>query len=61
MFDLLYELVLYDLLGYTQNSYQVLSHQSIAVVVTTIFMLILVWGIFKIGLFLLTFPFRWLN
>jgi len=58
MIDLMYEVILYDLLGYTVNSYEVIPYHSIALVLTIILSIIFVFGFFKLALFLLTFPFR---
>ena len=62
MFDMLYELVLYDLLQYVpEQSYQLLNHEMLALVITTVLMLVIVYAIFKIAVLLISLPFRWLS
>jgi len=61
MFQLLYDMVLIDLLGYTDNAPEILNIPTVALVLTTILMILAVFTIFKVALALLSLPFKWLS
>jgi len=61
MFQLLYDMVLIDLLGYTDNAPEILNIPTLALVLTTILMILIVFTIFKVALVLLSLPFKWLS
>jgi len=61
MFQLLYDMVLIDLLGYTDNAPDILNIPTLALVLTTILMILIVFTIFKVALVLLSLPFKWLS
>lgn len=58
MFTLVYELVLYDLLGWTSQTNDYLGLEALALAITTVLMVIAVVGLFKIAIYLLSLPFR---
>jgi hypothetical protein len=58
MFTLIYELVLYDFLGWTSQTNEYLNLESLALAITTVLMVIATIGIFKIAVILLSIPFR---
>ena len=61
MFQLLYDMVLIDLLGYTDNAPEILNIPTLALVLTTILMILIIFTIFKVALVLLSLPFKWLS
>jgi hypothetical protein len=61
MFQLLYDMVLIDLLGYTDTAPEILNIPTLALVLTTILMILAVFTIFKVALALLSLPFKWLS
>ena len=61
MFQLLYDMVLIDLLGYTDTAPEILNIPTVALVLTTILMILAVFTIFKVALALLSLPFKWLS
>jgi hypothetical protein len=61
MFQLLYDMVLIDLLGYTDTAPEILNIPTLALVLTTILMILIVFTIFKVALVLLSLPFKWLS
>jgi hypothetical protein len=54
-------MVLIDLLGYTDNAPEILNIPTLALVLTTILMILAVFTIFKVALALLSLPFKWLS
>ena len=61
MFQLLYDMVLIDLLGYTDTAPEILNIPTLALVLTTILMILIIFTIFKVALVLLSLPFKWLS
>jgi len=61
MFQLLYDMVLIDLLGYTDTAPDILNIPTLALVLTTILMILIIFTIFKVALVLLSLPFKWLS
>lgn len=58
MFTLVYELVLYDFLGWTSQTNDYLGLEALALAITTVIMVIATIGLFKIAVLLLSLPFR---
>ena len=61
MYQAIYEMILYTFLDYQPTSPLYLYYEPLAIVISTVLMIMLAFLLLKISLWLVSIPFRWLS